>query len=263
MSANLGRRDVAGAWAREVIGRTGGEAVDLVFLQEVPFSEDWALVCNDAGFGLSADPDSTYVVRSLLLWRKDAVDGEQLTLPTAPYHGSYLAAAVLTLPRIGDTVAVSVHASPAVVDAQHRERWLQMERPLPGPRPSAGPEELWDSDFVLATLAELARERRVLAAGDFNECLAWDDSHPGEWGKEYFARVAESGLTSLTHRDDGVEVRSAFTHDGLEYQLDHVLASQGVGNRIDRPPYVDSSWSRERVLAGETSDHAPLWFEIG
>ena len=122
---------------------------------------------------------------------------------------------------------------------------------------------MWDSDFVLATLADLARQGSVLAAGDFNECLAWDTTHRGEWGKEYFVRVADSKLVSLTHRDEVGERQTAFTHDGLAYQLDHVLASEGVANQIPQAPRVDANWSRERVIAGELSDHAPLWFEIG
>ena len=133
---------------------------------------------------------------------------------------------------------------------------------MPESRPSAGPGELWDSDFVLATLAELTRQGPVLAAGDFNECLAWDATHPGEWGREYFARVADFGLLSLTHRDKGVWKQTAFTHDGLQYQLDHVLASPSVADRIAHAPRADPGWSWEQVVAGEISDHAPLWFEI-
>lgn len=102
-----------------------------------------------------------------------------------------------------------------------------------------------------------------MAAGDYNECLAWDDHHPGAWGKEYFDRIEESGLVSLTHRDDGREEQTAFTHEGLQYQLDHVLASPSAADLVAQAPRVDPYWSWERVLAGETSDHAPLWFELG
>jgi endonuclease/exonuclease/phosphatase family metal-dependent hydrolase len=263
VSANLGRRVAAAGWARQVIRLTGDEAVDLVFLQEVPLGKDWLGICEKAGFGVASYSDSTYRVRSFLLWRRNTVTAEPFPLPTAGYHGSYLAAVQVNLPDVGETIAVSVHASPAVVETQYREHWLQTGRPLPAPRPSAGPDELWDSDLVLATLAELARQGPVLAAGDFNECLAWDDAHPGEWGKEYFARVSDSGLVSLTHRNDAVERQTSFTHDGLEYQLDHVLASPSVADQIAQAPRVDSAWSRERVIAGETADHAPLWFEIG
>lgn len=190
------------------------------------------------------------------------MEAEPLALPTAGYHGSYLAAARLNLPSVGATTAVSVHASPTVVEARYRKRWSQTGLPLPEPRPSAGPGELWDSDFVLATLADLALKGPVLAAGDFNECLAWDAGHPGEWGKEYFVGVANAGLVSLSHRDDAAEKRTAFTHDELDYQLDHVLASPDVAEQILQSPIVDTAWSRERVIAGELSDHSPLWFEI-
>jgi len=246
-----------------VIGLTGDEVVDLVFLQEVPLGEDWAGICGEAGFGVATDTASTFQVRSLLLWRRSTVTAESFLLPTAGYHGSYLAAVRLNLPAVGETIAVSVHASPAVVAAEYREHWPQTGRPLPEPRPSAGPGELWDSDFVLASLADLTRLGPVLAAGDFNECLAWDAAHSGDWGMEYFARVANSDLVSLTHRGEAVERQTAFTHDELKYQLDHVLASPSVASQIAKAPRVDAGWSRERVTAGKASDHAPLWFEIG
>ena len=220
-------------------------------------------LCDEAGFGIASDFDSKYQVRSLLLWRASAMAGEPFQVPTAGYHGSYLASARLSLPDLGETIAVSVHASPAVVEARYLEHWRQTGRPLPEPRPSAAPGELWDSDFVLATLAELAQRGNVLAGGDFNECLAWDDTHPGAWGDEYFARVADAGLVSLAHRHGAGERQSAFTHDGLAYQLDHVIASPSVADQIAQTPSVDADWSREQVVAGEISDHAPLWFQIG
>ncbi len=243
--------------------RTGREAVDLLFLQEVPLSEDWGAVCGDLGFNLFTDRNSNFQVRSLLLSRQSTVSAEPLHLPTADYHGSYLAAATISLPDVGETTAVSVHASPSVVEAKYRDVWQQAGRELPTPRPSAGPAELWDSDMVLATLALLAQEGPVLAAGDFNECLAWDDNHPGEWGREYFASVTRADLVSLTHRNEGVETQSAFTHDGLTYQLDHVLVTDTVADQIADAPRVDGDWSRESVTAGGLSDHAPLWFDLG
>lgn len=133
VSANLGRRVAAAGWARQVIGLTGDEAVDLVFLQEVPLGEDWARTCEKAGFGVATDPDSTYRVRSLLLWRRSTVTAEPFPLPTAGYHGSYLAAVRLNIPDVGETTAASVHASPKVVETQYREHWLQTGRRLPEP----------------------------------------------------------------------------------------------------------------------------------
>lgn len=262
VSANLGRRDVAVAWVQDVLGRTGREAVDLLFLQEVPLNHDWGATCEKAGFEIATGAGPTYQVRSLLLWRGSTVNGEMITLPTAGYHGSYLAAARLNLPSLSRVTAVSVHASPAVVGPEYQEHWLGPGRPMPKPRTAASTGELWDSDLVLATLAEIARSGPVLATGDFNECLAWDETHPGGWGREYFDRVDGAGLVSLTHRDGGVEQQTAFTHDGLEYQLDHVLATPDLACPIARTPQPDPSWTRDRVISGATSDHAPLWFEI-
>jgi endonuclease/exonuclease/phosphatase family metal-dependent hydrolase len=262
VSANLGRRDVAAQWVEDVLGRSGDDAVDLLFLQEVPVSRDWETICSESGFDVGSGAGPTYQVRSLVVWRRSAISGAALTLPTAGYHGSYLAAARLKLPMLGNVLAVSVHASPAVVESGYQEIWLGTGRDLPQPRTAASSGELWDSDFVLATLAELARLGPTLVAGDFNECLAWDQTHPGEWGKEYFERVARARLISLTHRDGGIEQQTAFTHDGLEYQLDHVLATPEVARHVLGAPRVDSTWTRDAVLAGATSDHAPIWFEI-
>lgn len=262
VSANLGRRDVAAGWARGVLGRTGKDAVDLLFLQEVPLGYDWGATCEEAGFEIATGAGPTYQVRSLLLSRRSTISGEMLTLPTAGYHGSYLAAARLTLPSLGDVVRVSVHASPAVVEPEYQEHWLGTGRDLPQPRTAASTGELWDSDLVLATLAGIARSGPVLATGDFNECLAWDETHLGGWGREYFDRVDGAGLVSLTHRDGGVEQQTAFTHDGLEYQLDLVLATPDLACQIPGTPRPDPSWTRDGVISGATSNHAPLWFEI-
>ena len=262
VSANLGRREVAAEWVEDVLGRSGDDAVDLLFLQEVPVRRDWETICDKSGFDVGIGAGPTYQVRSLLMWRRSAISGAALTLPTAGYHGSYLAAARLELPLVGDVVAVSVHASPAVVESAYQEIWLGTGRDLPQPRTAASSGELWDSDFVLATLAELARLGPMLVAGDFNECLAWDETHPGDWGREYFDRVASARLISLTHRDGGIEQQTAFTHDGLEYQLDHVLATPDVASHVLGAPRVDPTWTRDAVLAGATSDHAPIWFEM-
>src|SRR4051812_40466569 len=132
VSANLGRRVVAADWARRTLGLTGDESVDLMFLQEVPI-EDWEGICEKAGFGITADPEPRYQVRSLLLWRRGPVPPDPFLLPPAGYHGSSLAAARLDLPVLGETTAVSVHASPRVVEAQYREHWLQTGLPLPEP----------------------------------------------------------------------------------------------------------------------------------
>jgi hypothetical protein len=109
----------------------------------------------------------------------------------------------------------TVASCPAVVESAYQEIWLGTGRDLPRPRTAASSGELWDSDFVLATLAELARLGPTLVAGDFNECLAWDETHPREWGREYFDRIASASLISLTHRDGEIEQQTAFTHTGL------------------------------------------------
>jgi hypothetical protein len=55
--------------------------------------------------------------------------------------------------------------------------------------------------MVVASSRLLAESYDVLAAGDLNECLAWDDTHSGERGARFHERVtAEDVLELPFHR---------------------------------------------------------------
>ena len=102
---------------------------------------------------------------------------------------------------------------------------------------------------MLATLQAI--DGPMLAAGDLNEARSWDDTHPGEpWGEEFFTRIAHAGIIDVLHSHWKVERP---TRDG--YQLDHVLASHDVADRIPCPSVVSDA---EHTPA----DHAPVRFEV-
>jgi hypothetical protein len=163
---------------------------------------------------------------------------------------------------------LSVHASPRPVVGRYLDQWRACGQNLPPPRNSGHPETgpWWDSDLVMATLklvadAGIASQPRyeVLAAGDLNEAIAWDDNHAGSWGEDFFGAhggaglVADCGLVSVLHMLWGGAEKP--THGGL--QLDHVLATEPIGRRMSARTPEDSA------QAGWASDHLPIRFSIG
>lgn len=237
-----------------------------MFVQEVP-AQDWIDAWTAAGYEAADTAGPTFRVRSALLWRRGGpvVASEELRLPTSGYHGSYVAGAMLRLAHLDDVpiAALSVHASPRVVEQRYLDVWAEAVGDLPDPRAGAGRDagRLWDSDLVLATLRSIDLERfEVLAAGDLNECRAWDDTHPGEWGREFFERVESACLVDCLHSRWGVERRTSFASGDAEYQLDHVLATERI-DRLITSADVDE-WSATEVSSGDRSDHAPVRFTL-
>lgn len=227
-------------WAREA----AESAIDILFLQESPPSlgDDLgsAYVC------FAHPPDSpTYSCRSLVAIRWDSgIEAEPLALRTAAYHGSYLAAASVRLPRFGPATFVSVHASPAKLESRYRKLW---PGELPTPR-AVAKGVLWDADLVAATLSDLAGEGPLLAAGDFNEARESDPHFGGPWGVQYFAGLAEGGLVDCTYGRWGDSERPTRG----PFQDDHILATPDIDGLISDPAVIDVS----RGPGG--SDHAPL-----
>jgi endonuclease/exonuclease/phosphatase family metal-dependent hydrolase len=240
-----------GEWARDAVAT---RKPALVFGQEVPsgWETSWG-----PDYVLIEGTGPSYRARSVILAdRTQVAEIWQLELPTASYHGTYLSAGRLTLPGLDRPLTVvSVHASPSPA-AAYLDRWPSTVAPPPA-RPGAGPNagELWDADMVLATLGAL--NRPLLAAGDFNECLAWDDTHEGGWGADFFARADEAGLPSVTERLWSEERKTRFLDD-RGYQLDHVLASEDVLPHLVHAE-VDEGWTQEFVRDESASDHAPVW----
>lgn len=270
VTANLGcaspsalgpaRRAAADSWAEQ---ERREDAPNLVFAQEVP-DDAWVDAWATAGWQPSVPEGPAYRVRSRLLWR-GMEDLGPLQLPTADYHGSYVAGRLLVVPGIEREVAVlSVHASPRPVTDAELATWTSLTEP-PVPRLGGGPTDgkLYDADMVLATCHLLATRYAVLAVGDLNECLSWDDDHGERWGALFHERVAAGDVMELSfYRLWGGERRTIFSAKHRPYQLDHMIATKDVGALLASAE-VDSSWSEEDVERGAISDHAPVRFTLG
>ena len=282
VSANLGcaspsrvlaAREVAAVeWAERV---RRFEEPHLVFAQEVP-NDQWLDAWRAEGWKVSEPEGPSYRVRSALLWR-DLEDLGPLDLPTADYHRSYVAGRKLAIRGLEREVAVlSVHAEPVPVSDADKSTWVGPASVRPATSPGqgvlpiardarAGRSEgtLWDSDMVVATCRLLADDYEVLAVGDLNECLAWDDSHSGHWGAMFHERVRAGDVLELPfHREWSGEQRTYFAPGGASFQLDHALATPAVA-RLVRSAAVDDTWTEDAVALGAISDHAPIRFQVG
>lgn len=248
VSANLGCGAVHSAEtvvaAREWVAAAGSDECDLLFLQEAPAA---AVDDLSSSYTVHAHPPgaTTYSCRSLLAVRKGSgIESGSFTLDSAGYHGSYVAAAEVTLPGQAPAVFVSLHAAPAKVEARYLALW---PHDPPEPRRASG-GTLWDSDMVAATVIRLAAAQPVLAAGDFNEARGFDVRDGKPWGVEYFAGLRDHGLVDSTFGRWG----DAEHPTRGEFQDDHVVATADLDALVDEPVVT-----AERGVPGE-SDHQPL-----
>ncbi len=222
-----------------------------MFAQEIPGAE-WIAEWRADGFTVVTEEEQPFAVRSAVIARAGLMI-EPLRLPSADYHGSYVAAASLTVDGPPITL-VSMHASPSRLTSDHVASALAVIRSR---RQRNG--EWWDADFVLGTLADLVADgHRVIAAGDLNECLAWDQTHDGSWGQQFFENVEHAGLGSATLAAWQRHERSTYLGSDAGYQLDHVLVTPGQSGWL-RDVQLHS-WSSEDVRSGDSPDHA--WIEF-
>ena len=221
-----------------------------------------------------------YQVKSALLWKRGTIEPHgTYRLPTQDYHGSYVASAVLRIPGLEvPVVTMSVHASPSPVEERYRDAWVNgAMRGLPQAREGGGRHDgqLFDADLLLESIRVVAEGSLVLAAGDFNECLAWDRDHVGQtWGELYFDRLRSYGLVPILHdrwtprpgagesKPWGVERPTSFGVGLQPYQLDHIVTSTKLSDAIAAPAEPEPP-SPQDVASGRSSDHAPVWFTIG
>lgn len=231
------------------------QEVDLVLAQEIP-AIGWIESWRSAGYAVITEEQTPYAVRSAVISRHTVTP---VSLRSAAYHGSYLAAASVEL-DCGPVTLVSVHASPSPLTAEHIASGTALIR---GAQQRIGGRtgQWWDADFVLGTLADLVSDgHHVLAAGDYNECRRWDETHPGTtWGQQYFENVRQAGLTSVTSAHWTRE-RQTYLGSDAGYQLDHVLASADVAPLID--DVTLQSWEPNDVESGTSPDHAWIGFSI-
>lgn len=267
VTANLARRPgAAHAWAHRVLN--GDDAApDIVFAQEVP--DGWTDIWCSRGYAVYADRTPEWTVRSALLTRLPVVEGAP-NLVSAAYHGSYLQTALVDLGDGGAPVRlVSFHASPNPADPVYTRSWPQTVLGEVTGRDGGGKWSglAFDSDYVLATLAQhAAEEHRLLAAGDLNECEGWDAAFGQSWWPGIVDKLEaahlELPLRRVFTRDLGQpEVRTRFV-GAHAFQLDHVIATPNVAEMITSA-WVDPQWRDvDQVARDGLSDHAPVWFRL-
>ena len=247
--------------AEDWLAAAAEERIDLLFLQECPPGvPDGALgdayeLCTYAG---DLPP---YRCRSVVAVRRSpGVRAEPYLLRRQAYHRSYLAAATVTVEDAASFIAVSVHASPTPYDRRYAADW---GAPLPPVRPVAVRPQLWDADFVLATLQDLACDHDVLAAGDLNEARGYDTSD-SPWGALFFERVERGDadgqgiLVDVTYRRWAEQERPTC---GV-LQLDHILATPAIAAVIVDAPDDPAVVSPTEPLHARGSDHRPLRWSL-
>lgn len=168
-------------------------------------------------------------------------------MPNSDYHGSYVAAAAIDLPTLGEVVLLSAHASPTALDAE-ASPWTG-EHPTARNLEGRGGGRLWHSDYVLSSVRALVQaHRHVLVAGDFNEARRWDEIYGGTWGVDFFMAVENAGLRDLTY--SAWDNREDDTRDG--WQIDHAFATEELAALAGRPE-VGPPWPTP-----DATDHRPL-----
>lgn len=235
-------------WAAE----TRRAGVDLVFAQEIP-GDEW-LHAWKRNYEIVTVERPRYRVRSALLVSR-SLRCDLYPLPTVRYHDSYVAAASIVLPGIGPLVALSVHASPAVITDRYWTDWKasNLEPPI-----GRGTDVPWDSDALLATVRWVASTGPVLVAGDWNEARDWDDTRPhSATGTEFFTRAEQEDLLrDVTYRAWKKEVPTHRIGNKDSLQLDHIFVTPGIAKHlhVDSPAQALGPWG--------ASDHRSISFTI-
>ena len=250
------RQAAMSAWAA---GARSATRPALVFAQEVTTAwvEDWKEDGYQAVYGVSKD----WRIKSALLVR-DGLFVTRLTeheFPVLGYHGDYVAGARWHSPE-GEVLIASVHASPRQAQLDLYAWPAESVALRDGGGDVRYPSgRLWDSDLLLATLKILGDRGALIVAGDLNEARDFDfveGSPVGTWGREYFERASQFGLTSHTWQRWQQTERP--THGTL--QLDHVLHNERARPLLNGPePQLDPAW---QIAGHELSDHTALWFPL-
>lgn len=272
--AFLPDKDAAKVWATQTATDLDSRP-HLVFVQEVP-SEGWLDAWRERDYRVILGHPRGWTVRSAILTMLPENECPPLTadeVPELAYHGEYVAAARLA--GWGDAGAdltlLSVHASPKPTTPGYLRHHPDPQRlqHRDGGQDPRHRGELFDADVVLDTVAQYVPS--VLACGDLNEALGWDevDAHAGHtWGKELFGvRMDDGGLIDgavqrlglvtvpLDVKGGEVVTRRAPGHPAL--QLDHILTGSAIAGRV-RGIDVHSAWQQETPAVPGLADHAPV-----
>jgi len=234
--------------------------IDIAFLQEAPHElpKEFADAYDICKYNETA-AHPAYRCRTLIAVRRETrLRPIPLEVPTATYHRSYVAGARVDLPVIGETILLSIHASPREIpeDSPYRKDWS-------GESPTARPIAkgvLWDSDYVLETIRRVkdSNKARIIAAGDFNEARGPNSLKPewGIWGKEYFEKAkSELGLFDVTWNEWSEPSGERATHG--DAQLDHILATEDLRSHL-----VGSTVLENENKNTYKSDHHPITWSI-
>jgi hypothetical protein len=235
------------------LNQLASEEIDIAFLQEAPHElpKEFADAYDICKYNETA-AHPAYRCRTLIAVRREAsLNPKPLEVPTATYHRSYVAGARVDLPGIGETVLVSIHASPREIpeDSPYRKDWS-------GKSPTARPIAkgvLWDSDYVFETIRSVkpAKNARMIVAGDFNEARGPNLLNPewGIWGTQYFEKAeSELGLIDVTWSEWKGECA---THG--DAQLDHILATEDLRSHLMGAKVLQDA---------NKSDHKPITWSI-
>lgn len=121
--------------------------------------------------------------------------------------------------------------------------------------------EVWAADLIWVLLDELCRTGRdVIAAGDFNLCVAFDETI-GSGNREYVDRMSSSGLSEVVrHFYPDERATPTFRNarsKRIEHQLDYVWVTPGLKSRL-----LTCALGEHQLLLDNTSDHLPVLFEV-
>jgi hypothetical protein len=242
VTRNLGGWGAASQWIK-ILGADARGDVDLLALQELPHRgasiTGYQTIPESASlYEPSNARRSALLLKDGLKWRP-ATSNRFLAL-----LGDYIALAEVQLGE-GWITVVSVHAAPYAWKGS-----LPADDQLV---PRRCEKHLWHSDIAAAGLIQLAKLGPVLALGDYNECLGWDEPrHPGHHcGRDYFAALDVGDLVDCTTETWGGE-RQTGPQPG--YQVDRVIADKETARRIH--VFTDP------LEFDGFSDHAPIWLTV-
>lgn len=249
VTRNLGRRTRSHEWVEALYARPL-DAPHVALLQELPAGR------LSVPKHIEVLPESPEAVAGRQCRSAVLVDRNVLEVNSSGGYlhesllGSYVAQVGLTSSEGGRLTVVSVHASPNPLTPEHREA-VDVQR-----LKRRSEKHVWYADVVadeLVRLLDRARPGHVLAAGDFNEAHAWDDTYRTDSSAEFFGRLADGGYVDATM---AAWKKEHTTQVAQRYQVDRVFGSAGLDVHLASEP--TDCLGRD----DELSDHLPIRFAL-
>jgi len=164
----------------------------------------------------------------------------------------WLATGRVMLPRIGETLFVSVHNPSKEID-RARLRGVDVTSIKLRKNP-----DLWLLDVVFYFLKTLLGQR-LLVGGDFNYSRLLDETMAGgrdRGNNEFFDRIGDEGFVSIHRRFHPADERTYFKEGRAHHQLDYLYGDTHVAS------IAKKCWVEPHSVIAEFSDHAPLVADI-